>query len=148
MLSLTFKYCTLNVLPSPAGCEPVTFGRGTTPPQLVRNFDSALLATTFGLFACYLLWFTALYAFIMQVGDFNLISWNVRGLNAAARCMVVHETIKATSCHIVCIQETKLSHIDAHLASFVGGYRLNSFTFKPEQGTRGGILILWDQWRT
>jgi hypothetical protein len=38
----------------------------------------------------------------------------------------------------------ELSNVDACLASFLGGYRLTSFAFKPAQGTQGGILILLD----
>jgi hypothetical protein len=30
------------------------------------------------------------------------------------------------------------------LVAFLGGYRLKNFAFKPAQGVRGGILILWD----
>jgi exonuclease III len=51
--------------------------------------------------------------------------------------MLVHESLKATSCHIACLQETKLSQINAPIAAFLGGYHLTSFAFKPAQGTRG-----------
>jgi hypothetical protein len=61
-----------------------------------------------------------------------------------ARCTTVHETIAATSCHLACFQETKLRHIDAGLATYLGTYKLKSFAFKPSRGSRGGILILWD----
>lgn len=40
--------------------------------------------------------------------NIKIISWNVRGLNAAARCLAVHETLAATPTHIACLQETKL----------------------------------------
>jgi exonuclease III len=80
----------------------------------------------------------------MIVNDFQILCWNVRGLNSAARCLAVHETIAATTCHIVCLQETKLEAIDRELALFLGAYRLNHFAFKPAQGTRGGILLLWN----
>lgn len=76
--------------------------------------------------------------------DFNTLTWNVRGLNTAARCLAVHETLKSTTCHIACFQETKLQNVDNALASFLGGFRLNNFIFKPAQGTRGGIIVLWN----
>ena len=75
---------------------------------------------------------------------FQILCWNVRGLNSAARCLAVHETIAATTCHIACLQETKLEAIDDSLARFLGAYKLNQFVYKPAQGTRGGILLLWD----
>ena len=68
----------------------------------------------------------------------------MRGLNSAARCLAVHETIAATTCHIACLQGTKLEAIDDSLARFLGAYKLNQFVYKPAQGTRGGILFLWD----
>lgn len=74
----------------------------------------------------------------------DILCWNVRGLNAAARCLTVHEMIRATPCQLVCLQETKLQHVDHALATFLGGNRFDSFTYKPAQGTRGGILILWN----
>ena len=68
----------------------------------------------------------------------------------AARCLAVHETIAANTCHIACLQETKLQHLDDGLACFLGAYRLNCFAYKPALGTRGGILILavfgWISW--
>jgi len=80
----------------------------------------------------------------MSHNDFDILSWNVRGLNMAARCLAVHETIAANTCHIAYLQETKLQHIDDGLARFLGAYKLNCFAYKPSVGTKGGILILWN----
>lgn len=80
----------------------------------------------------------------MTTSSFETICWNVRGLNSAARCVTVHELLSATTCHFVCLQETKLANIDGSLAAFLGGYKLNNFAFKPANGTRGGILLIWD----
>ena len=74
----------------------------------------------------------------------NLLSWNVRGLNCPNRRATVHETIAATSCHLACLQETKLEVLDQFTASFLGGARLKSFAHRPALGTRGGFLLLWD----
>jgi exonuclease III len=76
--------------------------------------------------------------------NFDLISWNVRGLNATARCLAVNDTVASNRCHIACLQETKLQNIDPGLAAFLGAYRLNNYAFKPASGTRGGILLLWN----
>lgn len=76
--------------------------------------------------------------------NIEIISWNVKGLNAAARCLTVHETLAANPCHIACLHETKLHSIDTSLASFLGAYRLDKFSYKPATGTRGGILLLWN----
>jgi hypothetical protein len=55
--------------------------------------------------------------------------------------------VAATRCHIVCLQESKLSNLDQQTASYLGGFRLRSFVFKPAigvLGTRGGIVVLWN----
>jgi exonuclease III len=80
----------------------------------------------------------------MGNNNLDLISWNVRGLNEAARCLAVNEVLVSNPCQIACLQETKLHSIDPGLATFLGAYRLNNFAFKPATGTRGGILLLWN----
>jgi exonuclease III len=74
----------------------------------------------------------------------NIMGWNVRGLNDQDRKDMVHATIADSSCHIVCLQETKLHTISSFDAAYIGGYRLKSFAARPAIGTRGGILLLWD----
>jgi mannosylglycoprotein endo-beta-mannosidase len=75
----------------------------------------------------------------------NFLGWNVRGLNDQGRKDTVHGVIANSSCQIVCLQETKLETISPFDASYIGGFRLKSFAEHPAIGTRGGILILWDE---
>lgn len=75
----------------------------------------------------------------------NTLSWNVRGLNCPDRRATVSATIAGSSCHLVCLQETKLSSIDSFIAASLGGNRLRNFAQRPASGTRGGILMLWDE---
>jgi exonuclease III len=79
--------------------------------------------------------------------NLEILCWNVRGLNNVARRETVLETIATTSCHLVCLQETKLILVDQFLAASLGGPKLDMFCFKPAggfSGTCGGILILWN----
>lgn len=83
----------------------------------------------------------------MAANDLDILCWNVRGHNSEARRSTVQQVLASSSCHIVCLQETKMSSIDEWLTLDVGGFRLRSFTFLPVggiSGTRGGILILWN----
>ena len=83
----------------------------------------------------------------MTTTNLEILCWNVRGLNRRARRDTVRETITTTSCHLACLQETKLHDIDQFMASHLGGHRLNKYAFKPAgglSGTRGGILLLWN----
>jgi exonuclease III len=73
-----------------------------------------------------------------------LLCWNVRGLNDPDRCSTVSESIAASSCSIACLQESKLQNIDTTTAAFVGGSRLRAFAQLPPIGTKGGVLVLWD----
>ena len=77
--------------------------------------------------------------------NISILCWNVRGLNCPERTATVHETIATSSCHLVCLQETKLQVIDPFTAAYLGGQRLKNFAYKPAEGTKGGILLLWDE---
>lgn len=71
----------------------------------------------------------------------------LRGLNSRARRDTVLETISATLCHIACLQETKLADINHFTAAYLGGHRLDNYSYKPARGisgTREGILLLWN----
>ncbi|XP_071674403.1 uncharacterized protein [Lolium perenne] len=76
--------------------------------------------------------------------DLFIADWNTRGLNDQARKDTVHAFLADTRCHIACIQETKLDHIDQQTAYYIGGFKLRSFAHRPATGTRGGILLLWN----
>lgn len=76
--------------------------------------------------------------------NLSILCWNVRGLNCPDRRAAVHETIAASFCHLVCIQESKLQTIDPTVATYLGGQRLKNFAQRPADGTKGGILLLWD----
>ena len=89
--------------------------------------------------------FGAVPSYTMNLQELIMLIWNVRGLNDPDRHTAVNETPAASSCHIACLQESKLQSIDAATAAFVGGYRLKGFAQRPAAGTRGGILVLWDE---
>ena len=38
----------------------------------------------------------------------------------------------------------KLSYVHGAFAAFLSGYKLNRYAHKPAQGTKGGILLLWN----
>lgn len=80
----------------------------------------------------------------MNEPSINIICWNVCDLNSQARKAIVHKTFTSTTCHLVCLQETKLSNVEQNLAGYLGGYNLRSFAHKPTEGTRGGVLLLWN----
>lgn len=81
----------------------------------------------------------------MDNNDLIILNWNVRGLNDAAHRELVRETVICSKPNIVCLQETKLSSIDAGLAHETLGQHLDSYLELGAQGTRGGILLAWNK---
>ena len=81
----------------------------------------------------------------MHDQNLSILNWNVRGLNCPNRRSTIRETIAATPCHLVYLQETKLEQIDPSMATSLGGQRHKIFAQQPAIGTRGGILLLWDE---
>lgn len=77
--------------------------------------------------------------------NLRIINWNVRGLNYPARRENVLQLLKDTGPNLVCLQETKLQHISSALALEFLGSRLNHFFYLPAAGTRGGIVLTWDE---
>ncbi|PNT71000.1 hypothetical protein BRADI_2g21165v3 [Brachypodium distachyon] len=78
--------------------------------------------------------------------NLNILSWNVRGLNDPSRKDAVHATIADTPCHVACLQETKMAAISQSDAACIGGFRLAKHApHLPAEGTRGDILLLWDE---
>ncbi|KAJ1263332.1 hypothetical protein BS78_09G176000 [Paspalum vaginatum] len=73
---------------------------------------------------------------------YQILNWNVRGLNDGARRDVVQELIRDIGSTIVCLQETKLSMIDQPIiARTLGAKFVNNYTVLPATQTRGGILL-------
>ena len=58
--------------------------------------------------------------------NISILCWNVRGLNCPERTAPVHETIATSSCHLVCLQETKLQVIEPFTGAYLGDHRLRA----------------------
>lgn len=44
--------------------------------------------------------------------SFNLLVWNVRGLNNIVKCSLVKESVVSSNASVVCFQESKLEVVD------------------------------------
>jgi len=73
----------------------------------------------------------------------SILIWNVRGLNDKSHRDMVHQVVQSCQPMIVCLQETKLSHISQRDVLSILGQNYSSFVALPAQGTRGGILVAW-----
>lgn len=71
-----------------------------------------------------------------------IFNWNVRGLNSTARREVVRKYVQDMRSMVVCLQETKMSTLDAAVVNeALGSHFKENFAVLPADGTRGGILI-------
>ena len=77
----------------------------------------------------------------------NLMTWNVSGLNESPKRIAVRQTVLLERPDILGFQETKISQIDTATLREICRRHLNQFVMLPSQGTRGGILVTWNQSR-
>jgi exonuclease III len=76
---------------------------------------------------------------------FEILCWNVRGLNDPAKRDAVREFVASLRVSIVCLQETKLNVIDDFLVMQCLGPSFDGYVYVPAIETRGGILLAWDK---
>ena len=79
-----------------------------------------------------------------QCKSWNVLCWNVRGLNSETRQRAVRQKIHESHCAIACLQETKCASFDSRSVKSFCPKRLDSFAFAPSLGASGGIIVVWN----
>lgn len=74
----------------------------------------------------------------------NLLCWNVRGLNNLDKWALIRNKIDESTCSIFCFQETKREDIDMLFLRKFAPKRFDYFEFCPSDGASGGILVAWN----
>ena len=74
----------------------------------------------------------------------NILCWNVRGLNGQVKWDALRNKIDESSCTVVCLQETKREIFDASFIRNFAPRRLDCFDCVPSVGASGGILVPWN----
>ena len=77
----------------------------------------------------------------MNQPNYNLLVWNIRGLNSGAHRDALRGVVQDANASVVCVQETKLSVISPFLINEMLGTRFSSFAYLPAAGASGGVLI-------
>jgi exonuclease III len=80
----------------------------------------------------------------MNNRNWNILCWNIRGLNATDKHDAVRNKIEESGCSIICLQETKLQSVDMHIVKKFTPRRYDKFDFVPSLGASGGILVIWN----
>lgn len=75
--------------------------------------------------------------------SWNILNWNIRGLNADDKQRAVRSKIDESSCAIYCLQEIKIQHIDHSKIRKWAPKRFNQFAYHPAEGQSGGIIVGW-----
>ena len=76
--------------------------------------------------------------------NWNVLCWNVRGLNSDKKLLALSNAISVSGCAIVCLQETKKPLVDLAFIKSCCPKRFDKFAFVPSRGASGGILIIWN----
>jgi hypothetical protein len=75
--------------------------------------------------------------------SWNILSWNVRGINSQSKWDHIRNKISECAASIICLQETKRDSFDqAYIFKFCPRH-INTFAFFPSVGASGGLLICW-----
>ena len=75
--------------------------------------------------------------------SWNILNWNVRGLNALDKWLAIRQKVEESAAGILCIQETKRENLVAYVNNFCP-HRFNKFEFYPSIGASGGIITAWN----
>lgn len=79
----------------------------------------------------------------MNIRHWNVLSWNVRGINFDKTWDAVRDRILNSACDIVCLQETKRENFDLQFIRKICPPYFDQFVFLPSAG--GIIAIIWNQ---
>lgn len=70
----------------------------------------------------------------MDNRNWNILCWNVRGINASDKWDAVRNKIDESSCSIVCLQETKKENFDMAFIKHFAPRRLDYYDYIPQLG--------------
>ena len=76
--------------------------------------------------------------------SWNVLNWNIRGINDPKKWTTVNNKIEESQCAILCLQETKRETFGvAYIRNFCPT-RFNKFEYLPSIGASGGLLVVWN----
>lgn len=76
--------------------------------------------------------------------SWNILNWNVRGINSSIRWNDIRQKIDESTCCIMTFQETKRDHFDLAYIKKICPKRFNQFCYSPSNGNSGGIITIWN----
>lgn len=80
----------------------------------------------------------------MNSRNWQILCWNIRGINGAGKWDAVRDKIEESACSVFCLQETKRENFDQAFVRKFAPRRFDHFDFVPSVGASGGILVGWN----
>jgi exonuclease III len=80
----------------------------------------------------------------MNNRSWQVLCWNIRGLNDSNKWEAVQNKIEESGCSVFCLQETKIQNCDNAFIRKLAPRRFDRFDFIPSVGASGGILLVWN----
>lgn len=74
----------------------------------------------------------------------NILCWNIRGINSEDKQIAICNAVVASGCDVLCLQETKRTSFDRAFVKLLCPKRLDTFAFIPSNGASGGLLTVWN----
>ena len=74
--------------------------------------------------------------------SWNVLCWNIRGLNADKKRLALSNAIQSSGCAIICLQETKMQMFDASTLKLICPKRFDKFAYIPSVGASGRIVTI------
>ena len=78
----------------------------------------------------------------MLLYNWNVLCWNVRGLNAPEKHLVLSNVIQTSGCAMICLQESKMPSFDAAILKSLCPRRFDQFAYIPSHSASGGIITI------
>ena len=76
--------------------------------------------------------------------NWNVLCWNVRGLNSEPKQLALFNAITASGSAVVCLQETKKHSFDNNFIKSCCPRHFDKFEFIPARDASGGIATIWN----
>lgn len=76
--------------------------------------------------------------------SWNVLNWNVRGINSSNKWLTISNKIQESNYSIICLQETEKEHFDSTYMKLFCPRRINKFDFVPSVGDSWGLLVAWN----
>lgn len=70
--------------------------------------------------------------------NWNVLCWNVRGLNSPEKQLALSNAVASSGCSIICLQETKMPLVDLAMIKLLCPRQFDKFAFIPSIGASGG----------